>query len=504
MKLNYRAMAVTAVLSVMVGAGVVGCGKKPEQAAAAQQKAPPMTVGVVEVRLGTLPIAAVASGRTVAAESSEVRPQIGGIVEEILFQEGAPVKAGQPLYRINADNYSSIAAANEAALHQAQAGIATARASVVAQQATLEQAQADLARYRELLRVDAISRQLYDQAVTNVKTARAGLEQAKANLVASEASAGSAQARLAASGLDMERTIVRAPISGKSGISAVTKGALVSAGQSTPLVIISRMDPIYVDISQSSAEILRLRESFRSGTASRGDLEVSLTLEDGSTYPIKGRLILDNGQVNQTTGAITLRAIFDNPDGGLLPGMFVNAHINQRVVEDAMLVPQASLIRTPQGQTQVYVVEDKKIVSKEVVVAGTHNGQWIVTSGLANGDKLVVMGANKVKPEQEVEVKVMPPAGEVVGAKDEGETLPPSRVGENSVLKPKNEPSKPEVMERQPAPSNESETKSEENLVKKAESVPPKNSDAPATTDTESANDLEKEMMDAADEKKAD
>lgn len=442
------AMAVALALT-LVGCGENG-GDKSAQSAKQEQKMPPASVGVIEVQLGTLPLVAEASGRTVAVESAEVRPQIGGVVEEILFQEGSPVKAGQPLYRINPDNYSSTMAVNEASLHQAEASVGTARAGLASQQILLEQAQADFERYKSLLEIGAVSRQLVEQAMTSVKTAQAGVEQARANVAAAQSNVASAKARIGASQLDLERTIVRSPISGKSGISSVTKGALVSANQATPLVKISRFDPIFVDISQSSNDILRLRESFRNGTASRGDLEVALTLADGTLYPIKGQLILDNGQVDATTGAITLRAVFDNPDGSLLPGMFVNAHINQSVVENATLVPQAALIRTPQGDTQVYVVEDGKIAVKAVQVAGTHNGQWVVTGGLNTGDKLVVTGGGKVKPEQAVEAKVLPPAG---GASTEKMTeIEPSplspKAGENSVLKPKADIAKPTVSER--------------------------------------------------------
>lgn len=539
-KMTYRAAAVAGVLALLA---LTGCGndKKADAAkAAAGQQMPAPQVGVQVVRLTTLPIVSEAAGRLVAVEVSEVRPQISGIVEEILFQEGSPVKAGQPLYRINADNYSSNAAANEAALYQAEASIGTAKAGILAQQAILAQAQADLERYKSLLEIGAVSRQLYDQALTNVKTAQAGLEQSRANLAASEAAAGAAQARIGASRLDMERTIVRAPISGKSGISSVTKGALVSAGQATPLVKISRFDPIFVDISQASNEILKLREAFRAGTASRGNLEVELVLADGSVYPIKGQLILDNGQVNETTGAITLRAVFDNPDGGLLPGMFVNARINQSVVENATLVPSDALIRTPKGETQVYVVEDKKIAVRTVTVAGSHNGQWVVTGGLNNGEQLVVLGANKVKPEQAVEVQVLPPAG----AKGESESdeaglseVVPAKAGANSVLKPaadtpaKPEIAKPEITKRV-ADSSEQATKADDkadtnhndksdtkktdepsDTTKKAEQptskkevakeAPKQDGKKDVGGDSPVDSDLEKELLEAADDKPA-
>lgn len=530
-KKSSLAVTVACVLSLL---SLVGCGndkKANATKAGAAQQMPAPQVGVQVVQLGALPIVAEAAGRLVAVEVSEVRPQISGIVEEILFQEGAPVKAGQPLYRINADNYSSSAAANEAALYQAEAGIGTAKANILAQQAILEKAEVDFERYKSLLEIGAVSRQAYDQAITNVKTAKAGLEQARASLAAAEAAAGAAQARIGASRLDMERTIVRAPISGKTGISSVTKGALVSAGQAVPLVKISRFDPMFVDISQASNEILKLRESFRNGTAGRGDLEVELVLSDGSIYPIKGRLILDNGQVDENTGAITLRAVFDNPDGGLLPGMFVNARINQSVVENAMLIPQEALIRTPKGDTQVYVVVDKKIAVREVVVAGSYEGKWVITGGLENGDQLVVLGAGKVKPEQAVEVQVLPPINgsepesaqhqmmnqAVNQASPQVPALP--RAGTNSVLKPMpvDKPIVPEVSERskQESASNTNDTpnQKDQEIGKTNKELPEKSGDKQSSdekldkkvagTDKPVSDDLEKEMMDMADDKPA-
>lgn len=368
---------------------------------------PPTTVEVQVVQLGYVPITSTFSGRVSAVEVSEVRPQVSGIIDEILFQEGGLVKAGQPLYRINPDNYSSSAAQSEAALNQARANVGTAKASLIAAQASFEQAKADLKRYEGLLEVEAISRQAYDQAITAVKTAGAAVEQAKANLASSEATVRSAEAGLAGSRLDLSRTIVRAPISGRAGISSVTKGALVASGQASSLVTISRADNVYVDISQSSSEILKLREQLSSGVVGQGSSEVQLVLEDGSVYPVTGRLSFANAEVNQNTGAVTIRAVFPNPQGLLLPGMYVNARVNQTVVGNAVALPQTAITLTPKGEAQVYVVgDDKKIAVRSVKTAGTVDGKWVVTEGLKTGDKVVVMGGAKVKPDQQVEVKV--------------------------------------------------------------------------------------------------
>lgn len=471
MQLNYRAMAVGAALSFVFLAGCSQSEEKPKADVA--QKMPTMTVDVQVVELMDLPIVTEVSGRTVAFETSEVRPQVSGIVEEILFQEGGMVQAGQPLYRINTESYSSKVAAQEATLNQAQANVGTAKATLLGRQAELEQAEVDLARLEGLLEIDAISRQAHDRAVTAVKTARAGLEQARANLASAESAVYLAQASVSASRLDLNRTIVRAPISGKVGISSVTKGALVSAGQTSALVTISSYHPIYVDISQSSADLLRLREALTSGVAGMGSAQLELQLEDGSIYPIKGQLMISNAKVDEGTGAVTLRAIVANPEGLLLPGMFVKAYIEQSVVSNAVRLPQAAIMRTPQGDAQVYVVDDnKKIQLRFVKIAGAYEGQWIVSDGLQTGDKVVVLGVNKVKPEQAVEVRILPSA---TPAPMNMPIMPEqtSRVGEHSVLAPNTQKTVPQ----QTSPSQNQ-----------------------ATPSTSSTSNVEKEMMDAADD----
>lgn len=433
MKFTPRVAALSVALAIMT---LTACSKDKtaEQAAAAQQM-PPATVDVQIIELGAIPLTQTFSGRTAAFESSEVRPQATGIIDEILFQEGSMVQAGQPLYRINMDSYTSSVAANEAALNQARANIGTARANLAAQQAVHEQARADLARLSGLLEVDAISKQAYDQAVTNVKTTRAAIEQAQANLASSEATLRSAEAALSGSRLDLNRTIVRSPITGRSGISSVTKGALVASGQAAALVTISRLDPIYVDISQSSSEILKIRQQLASGEASQGSAEVRLVLEDGTTYPATGQITLANAQVDEATGSVTLRAVFPNPDGILLPGMYVNAELSQSVAQNAALLPQTAVMRTPKGETQVYIVnESNQIELRDIVTAGTHNGQWVVTGGLKTGDKVVVLGGNKVKPEQQVEVRVL---GATSGTGETSEEMG-EVAGQNSVLAPQN------------------------------------------------------------------
>lgn len=433
MKLKMITVGILTVLSLST---LTACNKKNDQAAApAGQQQAPTEVDVKVVALGSMPISKTFSGRISAYQTSEVRPQVTGIIDEVLFQEGSVVRAGQPLYRISIDNYRSSVAAGEAAVAQARANVATAQANLVGAEASHAQAQADLARLEGLLEVEAISKQVYDQATTAVRTTRAAVEAARATLSQSQAAVGSAQASLSASQLDLNRTIIRAPITGKSGISAVTAGALVSSGQATSLVNISQLDPIYVDISQSSSELLQLQAQLANGTASQGSREVELVLEDGSVYPIKGQLTLSSATVNEATGAVTLRARFSNPNQILLPGMYVNARLAQSVVGNATLVPQTALMRTPKGDAQVYIVNAQNVVEvRPVTLGGTQNGQWVITGGLQNGDRVIVNGAAKVKPEQTVTPKVMADESQSVTHNQ----TPPTQsapTGTNSVLK---------------------------------------------------------------------
>ncbi|WP_201610345.1 MULTISPECIES: efflux RND transporter periplasmic adaptor subunit [Psychrobacter] len=419
MKHSYLALVIASVLSATV---LVGCDNKEDAAAGenAQQQMPPAVVNVQTVSFDTVPQVQTFSGRTAAYQTADVRPQVSGVIDEVLFREGSNVKKGQPLYRINTDNYTTSVASGQAAVAQAQANRQTAiannanaKAELASRQASLAQAINDFQRLKGLVEIDAISKQQYDQAQTAVRTAQAALESARAAVGQTEASIRSAEAgiktaqsNLDASALDLNRTIVRAPLTGRSDRSSVTAGTLVNASQSEPLVTISRLDPIYVDISQSSSELLQLRQQIAEGKAQAGMNSVELVLEDGSVYPVRGKLALSEAKVDQSTGAVTLRAIFPNPNNVLLPGMYVSARLTQSVIPNAALVPQSAVMRTPKGDSQVYIVdENNKIQVRPVTINGTYDGQWVVTDGLSSGDKLVVIGGSKVKPEQEVVVK---------------------------------------------------------------------------------------------------
>lgn len=409
------------IASVLSGAVLVGCNKNEDAAGdAAQQQMPPAVVNVQTVTLDTVPQVQTFSGRTAAYQTADVRPQVNGVIDEVLFQEGSNVKRGQPLYRINTDNYTTSVASGQAAVQQAQANYQTAlannanaKAELSSRQASLAQAQNDLQRLRGLVDIDAISKQQYEQAQTQVSTALAAVESARAavgqtqaGIESAKAGIQTAEAGLNASTLDLNRTIVRAPLTGRSDRSSVTAGTLVSSGQPDPLVTISRLDPIYVDISQSSSDLLKLRQQISEGKAQAGMNSVELVLEDGSVYPVKGKLALSEAKVDESTGAVTLRAIFPNPNNVLLPGMYVSARLIQSVITSAALVPQSAVMRTPKSETQVYIVdENNKIQVRPVTINGTYDGQWVVTKGLQAGDKVVIIGGSKVKPEQEVVVK---------------------------------------------------------------------------------------------------
>lgn len=430
MKYNLKVLAIAVLTATTV---LTGCGKDEQAGGAVAQQMPPTVVDVQSVSLGSIPVVKTFSGRVTALETSEVRPQASGIVEAVMFKEGSYVKAGQELYRLNRDNYVSAANASMAAIKTAEASLISAKASLAAQEATLAQARADLARVESLVGIDAVSQQLYDQYKTAMKTAQANVEAAKANVNQANASINSAKASYDASSLDMSRTIVRAPISGKIGISAVTVGALVSANQATPLATISRTDAVYVDISQSSSELLRLRQQMASGQASQGSTEVQIVLEDGGIYPLIGRLALADASVDEATGAVKLRAVFPNPDGVLIPGMYVNANLAQSIVHNAMLLPQSAVTRTPKGETQVYVVNaENKIEARIVKTAGTFQGQWVIADGLKNGERVVVVGGAKVKPDQVVETRPYSPASQSSQGGGAVQAVPQETMSENT------------------------------------------------------------------------
>jgi len=365
---------------------LVGCSKDPksaQQAGGAAQKMPPTEVGVIVAQPQSVEQSVELSGRTSAYQISDVRPQTNGVILKRLFTEGSFVREGQPLYEID----SSINRAN----------LDSAKAALVRQQANLNALQVKANRYRQLVGINAVSKQEFDDLLAQIKLA-------EADIAASNAAVKNAQ-------IDLGYSTVRSPISGQSGRSSVTAGALVTANQANALVTIQQLDPIYVDISQSSAELLRLRQQLSQGSIDRSNnTKVRLKLEDGSYYGVEGNLAFSDASVDPSTGSVTLRAVFSNPNHLLLPGMFANAQIVQGVIPNAYLVPQAAITRTPTGQAIAMLVDAKGVVeSRPVTTVGVQGKDWIVTQGLNTGDKVIVDGIAKVKPEQAVVAKPYQP-----------------------------------------------------------------------------------------------
>ncbi|QER38876.1 AdeA/AdeI family multidrug efflux RND transporter periplasmic adaptor subunit [Acinetobacter suaedae] len=360
---------------------LVGCSKDTndaQQAAAAQQM-PPAEVGVLVAQPQSIEQNVELSGRTSAYQISEVRPQTSGVILKRLFTEGSYVSEGQALYELDSR-------ANRAALDNA-------KAALLQQQANLSSLRTKLNRYQQLVSSNAVSKQEYDDLLGQVRV--------------SEAQVAAAQAQVKNAEVDFGYSTIRSPISGQSGRSSVTAGALVTANQTAPLVTIQQLDPIYVDINQSSAELLRLRQQLSKGSLSNSNnTKVKLKLEDGSTYPIEGQLTFSDASVNQDTGTVTLRAVFSNPNHLLLPGMYTTAQIVQGLVPNAYLIPQAAVARLPTGQATVMIVNDKGTVeTRPIDTAGVQGQNWIVTNGLKAGDKVIVDGVAKVKDGQEVSAK---------------------------------------------------------------------------------------------------
>ena len=353
---------------------LVACAQKK---AAPPPRGPP-TVGVVTLATQTVELTNELPGRTAAHETADVRPQVNGVIVKRLFVEGALVRKGQPLYQIDAAPY-------RAALDQAKAQLANAQALVVT-----DKAKAD--RYGDLVKINAVARQDYDDAVAAYRQATASVEQQRATVESAQ--------------INLGYTRVTAPISGRIGRSAVTVGGLATTGQTTALATIQNFDPIYVDLTQSAPEVLRLRQDIAKGSlAASGEagVAVHLKLDDGIAYPMDGRLKFTDVTVDQSTGSVTLRAEFPNPRGFLLPGLYVRAVIVEGIDHNAILAPQQGVTRNEKGAPTAMIVDaDGKAQQRDVVTARTIGDQWLISSGLAAGDRLIVDGLQSVKPNMPV------------------------------------------------------------------------------------------------------
>lgn len=365
-----------AVLMLSGSLALTGCDEKPAQQGAGQMP----EVGVVTVKTEPLQITTELPGRTTAFRIAEVRPQVSGIILKRNFTEGSDVEAGVSLYQIDPATY-------QAAYDSAKGDLAKAQAAANIAQMTVN-------RYQKLLGTKYISQQDYD-------TAQADAQQANATVVAAKAAVESARINLA-------YTKVISPISGRIGTSTVTEGALVQSGQTTALTTVQQLDPIYVDVTQSSNDFLRLQQEMANGTLKQdnGKAKVQLVTNDGVQYAQEGTLEFSGVTVDQTTGSITLRAVFPNPDHSLLPGMFVRAKLEEGVNPNAMLVPQQGVTRTPRGDATAMVVgEGGKVEVRNIVASQAIGDKWLVTDGLKSGDRVIIAGLQKVKPGVQVKAQ---------------------------------------------------------------------------------------------------
>ena len=352
---------------ILIGCGQNSTGKAPSQAG-------PPEVSVVEVRPQRVAITTELPGRTSAYLVAEVRPQVGGIIQKRFFTEGSDVKAGDVLYQIDPATYQAAWDSAKAQLARAEANISTARVRAE--------------RYKELVEIKAVSRQEFDDATAALKQAEADIEGGKAAVETAR--------------INLAYTRVTAPIAGRIGKSSVTVGALVMAGQGMPLSTIQQIDPVYVDVTQSSASLLRLQQSMASGTLKRDSAnraKVRLILEDGTPYPLEGALQFQDVTVDPTTGSYILRIVFPNPKRVLLPGMFARAILEEGVNEQALLVPQQGVSRDPKGNpTSLIVDAEGKVQQRMLTLDRPIGDKWLVSAGLVPGDRVIVEGVQKVRP----------------------------------------------------------------------------------------------------------
>jgi len=360
--------AATLILSFLAG-----CGDKTANAQAPGGGMPPPEVSIVTIEPQRVVMTTELPGRLEATRVAQVRARVSGIVQKRVFREGSDVRAGDVLFRIDPAPY-------QATYNSAQASLARAEAN-------LAQTSLKAQRYKPLVETNAISKQEYDEAVTAQKQAVADVAAAKAALETAR--------------LNLGYATVNAPISGRIGRALVTEGALVGQGEATPLAVIQQIDPIYVNLTQSASEVLQLRRAMASGQlqrAGKGEAKVTLVTEDGQPYPHAGKLLFSDLTVDESSGAITLRAEFPNPERMLLPGLYVRARLEQAETENAILVPQQAVQRSPSGASVMVVGADGKVAAQPVTTKGTQGNAWVIGEGLKAGDRVIVEGIQKVKP----------------------------------------------------------------------------------------------------------
>ena len=371
-KTTYKVKLV-ALMGVLTGM-LIMTGCKQQASMGGPPPAGTPEVGVITITTAPVTLTMELPGRTSPHMLAEVRPQVGGIILKRLFTEGSDVKAGQILYQIDPATYQAAHTSAKAALARAEANLTTVRLKAE--------------RFRELVAIKAVSQQEYDDV-------SALLKQVEADVAVSQAAVDTAR-------INLDYTSVKAPISGRIGRSTVTDGALVTANQTAPMAAIQQLNPIYVDVTQSSAELLRLKRNLANGEIkgkNEDQAKVKLLLEDGSAYPQEGTLKLSEVAVEQETGSVTLRALFHNPDQLLLSGMFVRSILEEGTKEDAILVPQRGVTRSPNGSAMVMVVgAEEKVEPRVIKVSQTIGDNWLVSDGLKAGDRVILEGIQKARP----------------------------------------------------------------------------------------------------------
>lgn len=409
-------VAAAAILGAYVYLSGPGADSKGNEAGTTHQAPPPREVAVVKVQPETVMLTTELPGRVSASLVAQVRPQASGIIEERLFSEGSYVKAGQTLYRIDSASFQAAVRSAEANLSatyenlkRARAALETSIAQVSQQEAVLTLARTNRDRLEGLAREGAATEMERDKAVTEAQVAEATLKSAKSQVKSNEGSVDlakanikQAEAALEAARISLAHTSIKAPISGRIGRSSVTVGALVTAHQPLLLATIQKFDPVFVDVSQSTAELLELRERLKVGQVvaeSADRSKVQLILENGSRYDHQGTLQFRDVTVDPTTGSVNLRIIFPNPDEVLLPGMYVKAIVTEGKTEGAILIPQRSVSRDPKGNPLTMVVDaEGKIVQKMLSLDRAIGDRWLVSQGLEPGERVVVEGKQWVRP----------------------------------------------------------------------------------------------------------
>jgi membrane fusion protein (multidrug efflux system) len=417
MQINDRIKRIVTMGVLILGLITSGCGSQQAASPPANPEVATVTVNHERVVLTTeLP------GRTSAYFVAEIRPQVNGIIQKRLFDEGSDVKAGQVLYQIDPapfqaayDNAAANLAATRKAADRARAGLEATVAGVTRQRATLELARTNRWRFEELFKTKSVSASQRDQAVTEAEVAEAGLRAAEAQVqsdkeavAVAEAAIKQAEAALETARINLSYTRITAPISGRIGKSNVTVGALATAYQGSPFSTIQQLDPIYVDATQSSTNLLQLKRNMAAGRiigTGPDRARVKLLLEDGTPYPLEGTLKFSEVTVDSSTGSFILRMVFPNPKHILLPGMYVRAVVQEGEVERAILAPQQGVSRDPKGNPVALIVDPEgKVQQRMITVDRAIGDKWLITEGLKPGDRLIVEGSQKVRPGASVKV----------------------------------------------------------------------------------------------------